>query len=164
VKTRGYPFAQLSELCGVVHACVNMITSLNQDSGASPRRAASQAAVISSRTWRCCCLSVATTYPIPFSAVKRFAARALPVVAEQLADAKPPGNRVATPGEIGECSGGMTVDIAGGDMASRAAGFCLCRRDQQGDLRVRLVEVAGVQVERCRVGQGMSKRDSNLHG
>jgi hypothetical protein len=40
----------------------------------------------------------------------------------------------------------------------------VCGRDQEGDPGVRVVEVPGVQVERCRVGQGMSKRVSNLHG
>lgn len=91
------------------------------------------------------------------------AAGALPVVAESLADAKPPDDRVATSGEIGERSDVMTMDIEGGDMASRAAGCCWCRRDQQGDLGVHLVKVPGVQVERCGVGQSISKRDSNLH-
>jgi hypothetical protein len=85
-------------------------------------------------------------------------------VAEELADAELPGDAVATPGEIGGRPGVMTVDMAGGDVAFRAAGCCLCRSDQEGDLGVRVVKVPGVQVQRGRLGQGMSKRVSNLPG
>jgi hypothetical protein len=84
--------------------------------------------------------------------------------AEELADAELPGDGIATPGEIGEPPGVMTVDISGGDLTSRAAGCGLGGSDPEGDPSVRVVEVSGVQVERCRVGQGMSKRVSHLHG
>jgi hypothetical protein len=91
------------------------------------------------------------------------AAGAWPMMAEQLADTKPPGHAVAPPGESGARAGVMTVETSGGDLASRAAGCGLCRSDQEGDPGVRLVKVPGVQVGRCRLGQGMSTRVSHLH-
>jgi HsdM N-terminal domain len=60
------------------------------------------------------------------------------------------------------------VGITNQDVALRQASgqafYNLGRKDQEGDLGVRVVEVPGVQVERYRVGQGMRNRDSNLHG
>jgi hypothetical protein len=41
----------------------------------------------------------------------------------------------------------MTMDSSGGDITSRAAGRCLYRRDEEGDLGVRVVDVPGVQLE-----------------
>jgi hypothetical protein len=92
------------------------------------------------------------------------AAWALPIGAEQLADAKLPRHPVATPREIGQRPGIMTVDMPGRDITARASGLCLCGRDQQGDLGVHFVDVPGVQLERCGLGQDMGKRVSNLHG
>jgi len=86
------------------------------------------------------------------------------MAAEQPADVEPPGDPIATPREIGERPGIMTMDIAGGDLTPRAAGFRVCRRDQEGELRMRVVDVPAVQLEWCRVGQNMRKRVSRLHG
>ena len=80
------------------------------------------------------------------------AARAHGIAAEQLADAQLPGDAVATPGEIGECSGVRAMDIPGGDIAPRAVGCGLGGSDQESDPGACVVEVPGVQVERCGCG------------
>ena len=85
------------------------------------------------------------------------AAGALPIAAEQLPDAELPRDPVATPREIGQRPGVTTVDMPGRDITPRAAGCRLCGRDQEGDLGVRVVDVPGVQLERCGVGQYMGQ-------
>ena len=67
-------------------------------------------------------------------------------MAKQLADAKLPGDGIATPWEIGERPGVTTMDTPCRAIASRAAGFGLGGSDQEGDLGARVVEVPGVQV------------------
>jgi hypothetical protein len=86
------------------------------------------------------------------------------IAAEELADAKLPRDPVVTPREIGQRPGVITMDTPCGDVALRAAGFRLRRRDQESDLGLRVVDVPGVQLERCGVGQGIRKRCSNLQG
>ena len=85
-----------------------------------------------------------------------------PIVAKQLADAKLPGDPIATPGEIGERPSIMTVDIPGGDIAPWAAGCRLCGRTQEGDLGLRFIDTPGVELERCGLRQPMGQRVSNL--
>ena len=70
---------------------------------------------------------------------------------------------IATPREIGQRPGVMTMDMPGWDIAPRASGCRLCGRDQEGDLGVRLVDLPGVQLERRGFWQQMGKRVSNLH-
>lgn len=69
------------------------------------------------------------------------------MAAEQPADAELPGDPVATPRDIGQRLGVATVDMPGWDITPWAAGFHLCGRDQEGDRRVRVVEVPGVQLD-----------------
>jgi hypothetical protein len=85
------------------------------------------------------------------------------VAAEQLTDTKPPHDLGATPRQVGQRPEVVTMDVPGRDIAPRAAGFRLCGRDQEGDLRARFVEVPGIEVERDGVGQDMGQRVSNLH-
>jgi hypothetical protein len=85
------------------------------------------------------------------------------MAAEHSANAELPCDPVATPWEIGERPGVMAMDTPCRDIAPRAAGCCLCGRDQEGDLRVCVVDVPGVQLEQCRVGPCMRKRFANLH-
>ena len=75
-------------------------------------------------------------------------AGALPIVAKQCADAEPPGDPAATPREIGECPGVMTMDTLCRDITPWAAGCGLGGSDQEGDLGARVAEVPGVQLQR----------------
>ena len=75
---------------------------------------------------------------------RKDAAGAAGVAAEELVDAEPPGDLIATPREIGERPGITTIDMACRDLACRASGCRLCGRDQEGDLGVHIVEVPGV--------------------
>ena len=77
------------------------------------------------------------------------------MVAKQLADAKLPGDPVATPGEIGKRPSIRTVDIPGGDIAPRAAGCRLCRRNQEGDLGLGFLDSPSVELARCGLRQQM---------
>jgi hypothetical protein len=86
------------------------------------------------------------------------------MVAQQRADAKLPGDGIATPREIGERPGVTARDTPCRAIASRAAGFSLCRSEQQGDLGARVVEVPGVQVQRCGCGYYMGNQVLNCPG
>jgi hypothetical protein len=81
-------------------------------------------------------------------AFRKDAARAEEVMAEELPDAEPPGDLVSTPREIGERPGVITMHMACRDIAPRASDCHPCRRDQQSDLSMHVVEVPGVQAER----------------
>jgi hypothetical protein len=85
------------------------------------------------------------------------------LAAEELPDAEPPGNAVATPRQIGQRSGIMAVDGLGWDITGRAPGFHLCGRDQERDAGMRVVEVPGIKSERESLRQDMGQRFSNLH-
>jgi hypothetical protein len=85
-----------------------------------------------------------------------------PIAAEELADAEPPRDPLATPRQIGQRPGVTAVDMPGRGIAPRASGCHVCRRDEQRDLGVHVVEVPGMQLQRCSVGQYMGKRCSNL--
>jgi hypothetical protein len=75
---------------------------------------------------------------------------------------EPPDDPIATPREIGERPGIVTVDIPSGGVAPRAAGFRLCGRNLQGDLGLRFIDTPGVELERCGLRQHMGQRVSNL--
>jgi hypothetical protein len=51
---------------------------------------------------------------------------------------------IASPREIGERPGIMTMDIRGGNLSDRATGCRLCGSDEAGDLGVYVVEVPSV--------------------
>jgi len=84
------------------------------------------------------------------------------VAAEQLANAESPRDPVATPREIGSSPDVTTMDVPGWSITSRASGCCLYGRDQEGDLGLQFIDVAGVELERCGLGQHMGQRVSNL--
>ena len=69
---------------------------------------------------------------------------ALRIRAEELTDAKLPGDGLATPGAIGERPGVMTRGTPCRDVTSRAAGFGWCGREAEGDPGVHVVEGPGV--------------------
>ena len=77
---------------------------------------------------------------------------ALPIAAEQFANTEPPRDPVVTPREIGERRGVAAVHMPGWDITPRAAGFHLCGRDEEDDLRVRVIEVPSIQVKRDGAG------------
>jgi hypothetical protein len=83
------------------------------------------------------------------------AAWAADVAAEQLANPESPRDPVATPREIGQRPGITTVDVPGWDITGRASGCRLCGRDQEGDLGLRFIDAAGIELEWCGLGQQM---------
>jgi hypothetical protein len=103
-------------------------------------------------------------YDDPGESFREDAAGACRTAAEELPDAELPRDPVATPREIGQCPSVTTVNISGRDLAPWASRRRLCRRDQEGDLGVCLVNLPGVKSERCGFGQQRDKRVSNLLG
>ena len=85
------------------------------------------------------------------------------VTTEELANAKPPRDPVATPREIGERPGIMTVEMPGRHITGRASDLRLGGGDHEGELGVRVVEVTGIKVESDGFRQKMGERVSNLH-
>jgi hypothetical protein len=76
------------------------------------------------------------------------AAWAYRIGAEEFTDAKLPGDGIATPRQIGERPGVMTMGTPCWNVTARAAGCCLCGRDTEGDPGVRVIEVPGIHAKR----------------
>jgi hypothetical protein len=87
-----------------------------------------------------------------------------PIAAEELADAEPPRDPLATPRQIGQRPGVATVDVPGRDVAPCASGSRLCGRDQEGDLGLGFIDTPGIELKRCGRGQYMGQRVSTLQG
>jgi hypothetical protein len=85
------------------------------------------------------------------------------IAAEEFADAEPPGDPIATPGEIRQCPSVMTVDMPGRGITPWASGFRLCGSDQEDDLGLGFIKAPGPELKRYGLGQQMSQRVSNLH-
>jgi hypothetical protein len=89
-------------------------------------------------------------------------ARACGMTPEELPDPELPCHPVATPREIGERPGVMTMDISGGEITPRASGVRLCRRDQEDDLGLGFIDAPGSELKRDGLRQQMGQRVSTL--
>jgi hypothetical protein len=81
---------------------------------------------------------------------------------EELPDPEPPRHPVTTPREIGQRPGVATMDVPGWGLTGRAPSCRLGGHNEEGNQVLRFIDMPGVEVKRCRLGQQMGQRVSNL--